>query len=157
VTRQAVGAGTLRRATVEDADAIADVYFTSRHDAAPYVPRTTHSLDDVRDWFASIVLVEHEVWVAVIGDQIVAVMVLRGDSLDHLYVLTEHQRRGVGAQLLAHAKRLRRVLRLYTFQSNGPARDFYEKYGFKPIAFGDGTTNEEGAPDVLYEWRGMIR
>ena len=38
--------------------------------------------------------------------------------------------------------RLRRSLRLYAFESNEPARDFYEKHGFKAIAFGDGTGNE---------------
>ena len=59
----------------------------------------------------------------------------------------------MGSRLLAHAKKQRRVLRLYTFQSNEPARDFYEKHGFRAVAFGDGTANEEGAPDVLYEWR----
>jgi GNAT superfamily N-acetyltransferase len=147
----------IRRAVADEAPVVADVYLTSRREAAPYIPRVTHSRDEVREWFASIVLVEHEVWVAEIARHIIAVMVLRGESLDHLYVLQHHQRRGVGTRLLEHAKTQRRVLRLYAFQSNGPARDFYEKHGFKPIAFGDGTTNEEGAPDVLYEWRGMIR
>jgi ribosomal protein S18 acetylase RimI-like enzyme len=84
-------------------------------------------------------------------------MVLRGDSMDQLYVLPEHQRCGVGTRLVAQAKRLRRVLRLFAFQSNEPAREFYEKHGFKAIAFGDGSANEEGAPDVLYEWKGIIR
>ncbi len=133
--------------------AVTDVYLTSRRQAVPYIPRTVHTDDEVREWFASIVLVQHEVWVALIRDRIVGVMVLRGESLDHLYVRQEHRRRGVEAQLLAHAKRQRRILRLYTFQSNEPARTFYEQHGFTAIAFGDGSTNEEGAPDVLYEWR----
>jgi GNAT superfamily N-acetyltransferase len=147
----------IRRAGADEAAAVADVYLTSRGQAAPYIPRMVHTDDEVRNWFASIVLVQHEVWVAAIGARIVGAMVLRGDSVDQLYVLPKHQRRGVGSQLLAHAKRQRRVLRLYTFQSNEPARDFYEKHGFKPIAFGDGSANEEGAPDVLYEWKGIIR
>lgn len=157
MTRQAVHAVTLRRATVEDVDAVADVYLTSRRQAAPYIPRMRHTDDEVREWFASIVLVDHEAWVAVVGARIVAMMVLRDESLDQLYVRPRHQRRGLGTQLLAHAKRQRRALRLYTFQSNEPARDFYEKHGFKAIAFGDGTANEEGAPDVLYEWKAIIR
>ena len=147
----------IRRAGAEDAAAVADVYLTSRRQAAPYIPRLLHTDDEVREWFASIVLVEHEVWVAAIGARIVAVMVLRGESVDQLYVLPKHQRHGVGSQLLAQAKRQRRVLRLYTFESNEPAREFYEKHGFKAIACGDGTATEEGAPDVLYEWKGIIR
>jgi len=152
---QAASTIAIRRATLDEATTIADVYFTSRREAARYIPRGRHTADEVREWFASIVLVDHEVWVAVVDQRIVAVMVLRGESLDQLYVLSQHQRRGVGTRLLDHAKTLRRVLRLYAFQSNEPAREFYEKHGFKAIAFGDGSANEEGAPDVLYEWRGL--
>ena len=147
----------IRRAVADEAPVVAEVYLRSRREAVPYIPRVTHTRDEVREWFASIVLVEHEVWVAEIARHIIAVMVLRGESLDHLYVLQDHQRRGVGTRLLEHAKTQRRVLRLYAFQSNEPARDFYEKHGFNAIAFGDGSSNEEGAPDVLYEWRGLIR
>jgi ribosomal protein S18 acetylase RimI-like enzyme len=149
-----VAAITIRRGTVEDAAAVADVYLTSRRAAGALIPRGTHTDDDVRAWFVSIVLVEHEVWVAETARRIAGIMVLRGDSLDHLYVRPDAQRRGVGARLLDHAKRRRGRLRLYTFESNEPARDFYEKHGFTPVAFGDGTANEEGAPDVLYEWKG---
>jgi ribosomal protein S18 acetylase RimI-like enzyme len=144
----------IRRGTVKDAAAVADVYLTSRRDAGARIPRLAHTDDDVRVWFASIVLIEHEVWVAESAGRIVGLMVLRGESLDHLYVRPDAQRRGVGARLLQHAKRGRARLRLYTFEANDAARDFYEKHGFTAIAFGDGTANEEGAPDVLYEWRG---
>ena len=143
----------VRRAVPDDSDAVADVYIESRRHAVPLIPPLTHTAADVRDWFTSIVIVEHEVWVAVIADRIVGIAVLRGDSLDQLYVLPEHQRHGVGSRLLGHVQRARGHLRLHAFQSNQPARDFYEKRGFRAIAFGDGTGNEEGAPDVMYEWR----
>lgn len=148
---------TIRRGVVDDAAAVADVFLTSRRHAWPRIPRGVHTDDEVRGWFASIVLVEHEVWVAEDDGRIVAMMVLRGESVDQLYVRPEAQRRGVGARLLGVAKQQRHQLRLYTFQSNEPARAFYEKHGFRPIAFGDGSTNEEGAPDVLYEWKGILR
>jgi ribosomal protein S18 acetylase RimI-like enzyme len=147
----------LRRATVDDASDVAAVYIVSRQEAAPYMPRSRHTSDEIRNWIASIVLVEQDVWVAVVDDRIVGIAVLRGDFVDQFYVLPEHQRRGVGTQLLVHVKRQRRVLRLYTFQSNQPARAFYEKHGFTAVAFGDGTGNEEGEPDVLYEWRAYGR
>ena len=148
---------TIRRGSVEDAAPVADVYLASRRAAAGRIPRGIHTDEDVRAWFASIVLVEQEVWVAELAGDIVGILVLRGESLDQLYVRPEVQRRGVGTRLLAQAKRGRGRLRLYTFEANEPAREFYEKHGFKAIAFGDGTTNEEGAPDVLYEWRGILR
>jgi ribosomal protein S18 acetylase RimI-like enzyme len=150
---------SIRRGTVEDAESVADVFITSRRAAAGRIPRSIHADDDVRRWFASVVLVEveREVWVAEVDGRIVGILVLRGDSVDQLYVLPQFQRHGVGTRLLAQAKRGRGRLRLYTFEANEPARDFYEKHGFKAIAFGDGTGNEEGAPDVLYEWRGILR
>lgn len=103
-------------------------------------------------------LAEQEAWVAEVDGTIAGMLVLRGDSVDHLYIRPGAQRRGIGARLLQHAKRQRpHGLRLYTFEANEPARDFYEKHGFKAIAFGDGTGNEEGEPDVLYEWKGLSR
>lgn len=142
----------LREGTVADADEITDVFLRSRRHAGALMPRMVHSAGETRMWLATIVLVDQEVWVAEVAGRIVAMMVLRDESLDHLYVRPEHQRRGIGARLLAHAKRRRRHLRLFTFETNEPARAFYEKHGFRTVAFGDGTGNEEGAPDVLYEW-----
>lgn len=147
----------IRRGVVADAAAVADVYVESRHSAEPAIPRLRHTPDEVRDWFASIVLPEHEVWVAALADRLVGIAVLRGECLDQLYVRPAHQGHGVGSRLLDHAKRQRRVLRLTAFQDNHAARAFYEKRGFRAIAFGDGTTNEEQTPDVVYEWRGIIR
>ena len=146
------GAVTIRRGVVEDAAAVAGVYVESRRHAGALIPRMAHTDDDVRTWFASIVLVDHEVWVAEAAGRIVGIMVLRGESLDQLYVGPAAQRRGIGRRLLEHAKARRRRLRLFTFAANEPARAFYERHGFRAIAFGDGTTNEETAPDVLYEW-----
>ena len=149
---------TLRRGTVDDAAVIAEVFLTTRKHAVPLIPRMVHRDDETRAWFASVVLVEREVWVAEVSGAIVALMVLRGDFVDQLHVHPDHQRLGIGTLLVARAKRQRpRGLRLYTFQTNEPARDFYEARGFKAIAFGDGTGNEEGAPDVLYEWKGLLR
>src|SRR5581483_10232205 len=139
----AVAEITLRRGTAADATTVADVYLASRRAAAPRIPRGPHTDDEVRQWIASIVLVEQEVWVAERGGEILGIAVLRQDFLDHLYVRPEAQRRGVGTLLLKQAKRGRARLRLYTFEANEPAREFYEKRGFTAVAFGDGTANEE--------------
>jgi ribosomal protein S18 acetylase RimI-like enzyme len=142
----------IRAARGDEADAVADVYLASRRHAGAFIPRGRYTDDDVRLWFASVVLVTRETWVAEAHGRIAALLVLRGDSLDQLYVHPRYQRRGIGSALLAHARRRRRRIRLYTFESNEPARAFYEKHGFRAIAFGDGTANDEGAPDILYEW-----
>jgi hypothetical protein len=45
-----------------------------------------------------------------------------------------------------------RRLQLFTFQRNERARAFYEARGFVAIGASDGSGNEEGEPDLLYEW-----
>ncbi len=91
---------------------------------------------------------------AKIIDKIVAMMALSGDMLDQLYVAPTWQRRGVGGAMLSAAMHARPAgLKLWTFQSNAPARRFYEARGFTAIEFTDGQRNEERQPDVLYEWK----
>jgi putative acetyltransferase len=73
--------------------------------------------------------------------------------LTQLYILPGHQGAGIGSALLATAKTARPDgFSLYAFQRNIRARQFYEHRGFVPVAFGDGSGNEEGEPDVLYRW-----
>ena len=142
---------TIRRASPEDATSVTEVYLTSRRHAGVLMPRPVHTDDEVRAWFAGTVLVEQDCWVAERDGKVVGLAVLRGTSLDHLYVRPEAQRRGIGSQLVKHVKRQRGRLRLHTFESNHPARAFYEKHGFTVAAFGVSPAPEL-EPDVEYRW-----
>ena len=42
--------------------------------------------------------------------------------------------------------------RLWVFQRNVGAREFYEQHGFPLVELTDGSGNEEREPDALYEW-----
>ena len=57
---------------------------------------------------------------------------------------------GIGTALLKSATGTLPVTKLFCFQANGGARRFYERHGFRPEAFGDGSGDEEGLPDILY-------
>jgi GNAT superfamily N-acetyltransferase len=143
----------LRRARPADAGAAAEVWLRSRHAAVPVVPAPVHTDEEVRHWFETVVLPTRETWLAVADGAAVAVLVLDGDEVDQLYVDPDWQRRGVGSELLRLAQVQRPGgLALWTFQSNHPARRFYERYGFRAVAWTDGATNEERAPDVRYIW-----
>ena len=118
---------------------------------------TVHTDAEIRAWVVDYMVPNTETWVAETAGRILATMVLdgemQGDMIDQLYVSPADQGRGVGGLLLAHAKQLRPArLRLYTFQSNSPARRFYEARGFVAKEFNDGSRNEERLPDLLYEW-----
>jgi GNAT superfamily N-acetyltransferase len=75
--------------------------------------------------------------------------------IEQLYLAPAAVGQGLGSRLLALAlAELPGPVRLWTFQANTGARRFYERQGFSAIEFGDGSGNEEGCPDVLYERRG---
>jgi ribosomal protein S18 acetylase RimI-like enzyme len=149
----------LRVATPRDAAAAAEVYLASRRAFLPFAP-PAHSDDDVRRHFASDLIPSGLVTVAVTrggGGPLVGVMAISRSAgvgwIDQMYLLPSAVGRGIGGRLLEHARSsLGSPIRLYTFQANDGARRFYERHGFRVVAFGDGSQNEERCPDVLYEW-----
>jgi GNAT superfamily N-acetyltransferase len=148
----------IRPARGTDAASVAEVLIRSRAEYLPYAP-SAHPPDDVRRWVREHLLPTGEVTVAEHCGEIVGVMATSRDDryswIDQLYLRPGWLRRGIGGALLevAHA-RLRRPIRLYTFQQNSIGRSFYERHGYRPVAFTDGAANEERCPDVLYELDG---
>ena len=146
-----------RQATAADADGVADVFLRSRKELVACAP-LVHSDQDVRGWIGRTLIRAGRTTVATMDGLIVGFMTGSNDGryswIDHLYLLPGWIGRGIGTQLLDCARReLSSPIRLYTFQCNQGARHFYEDRGFKAIAFGDGSGNEEKCPDILYEWR----
>jgi GNAT superfamily N-acetyltransferase len=143
----------LRRARPDEAAAVAEVWLRSRAASVPAIPPPVHSDDEVRAYFCNVVLPTQEVWVAESSRGVVALLVLDGEWIGHLYVDPAHCGTGVGSRLLSLAKRERPLgLELWTFEANAGARRFYERHGFVVTGATSGD-NEEGVPDVRYEWR----
>jgi len=146
----------IRVATAADADAVTEVYLASRKRLLSYAP-LAHSDKEVRRWMGEILIPRGGVFVAIDRCAIIGMMALSQDEsygwIDQLYLHPGAVGQGIGSRLLELAKKqLNPPLRLYTFQENLGARRFYERGGFRPIAFTDGMENEEHCPDVLYEW-----
>jgi GNAT superfamily N-acetyltransferase len=141
-----------RRPDPEDARAIAGMWLRSRAASVPAIPEPVHTDDEVRSHFEGVVATK-DVWVIDEGAGIAALLVLDGEWIDQLYVDPDHFGKGHGSTLIAVAKRQRPAgLKLWTFEANVRARRFYERHGFVVTGATDGE-NEEGAPDVRYEWR----
>ena len=146
----------VRAATVGDVDAVADVYLRSRRELVACAP-LVHSDEDVRDWIRRQVIPAGRTRVAVADGLLIGLLAVSSGTdcswIDQLYLLPAWVGRGIGSRLLDLAQNeLPPPIRLYTFQCNERARRFYEGRGFRAIAFGDGSGNEEGCPDILYEW-----
>lgn len=141
----------------EDLHAVVDVLISSRRAFIPYAP-IAHDERSVERWLKGLIALDGCVSVARLNGAVVGMIAVHaGDRLnwiDQLYLAPAYVGIGIGRELLAHGLRVlgrERPVRLYSFQANGDARRFYERAGFKAIAFSDGSLNEERCPDVLYE------
>lgn len=142
----------IRKAMASDITEVAELFIASQADALPFVARL-HTHRETFDFIAGNVFLNCEVWVAAEHGKIIGMMALNGQHIDHLYLLPGNYRRGIGTLLLDRARQLGHFrLTLYAFQANHRARAFYEHHGFIPIEHGDGSGNEAGEPDILYEW-----
>lgn len=142
----------LRCADVTDVAAIAEIHDTARREAMPWLPEL-HSVEETREWVATIVLPERDVWVAEVEGVVTGYLAVANGELHDLYVRPGYQGRGIGTALLSHAKAgSAGELTLWVFQRNVPARRFYERHGFAAIELTDGAENEERELDVRYRW-----
>ena len=146
---------TLRAAKVTEARRVAEVLVASRREFLPFAPMV-HSVEEVERWVRTDLVSVGAVTVALMGGEIVGVLARSTESettwVDQLYIDPLHVGQGIGSALLSLAVAAAPAsVRLYTFQQNNRARNFYERHGFVAVEFSDGSTNEEKCPDVTYE------
>ncbi len=135
---------TFRTATQADAEAVAHVYLASRKELVSFAP-LVHSDEQVHQWIRKTLIPTGQVTVVQQEGKIIGMMAVSVDEtanwLDHLYVHPHSVGRGIGTKLVERAKAvLGSPIRLYTFQANLRAIRFYERHGFKAIAYGDGSS-----------------
>jgi GNAT superfamily N-acetyltransferase len=138
----------------QETTTVSEIYIASRAKTLPKL-KQTHSVDEIHAWMREVVFPRRSIRIAQVGDEIVGFAARDGAWLEHLYIKPGWTGKGIGRELLdvivAEARMVTPVLRLYTFQCNVGARRFYERHGFTAVEFGDGSTNEEKEPDVRYE------
>lgn len=138
----------LRPATGSDAAAIARLMRAALGSFSwmPVIHTPADDLIFIRD----VVLPRQQVTVADAGENIAGFIAVSGDWVEQLYLDPVWTGQGIGSRLLMQATASLRIVKLHCFQANTGARRFYERHGFRAEAFGDGTGNEEGLPDILY-------
>jgi putative acetyltransferase len=114
-----------------------------------------HTADEDFEFFKNTIFKKDNIYLAeeIENKKILGFIAFNSEFIDHLYLLPEAQKQGIGSELIDIAKSRTNCLKLWTFQQNTFARSFYKTKGFKEIKFTDGSENEEKQPDVLMEWR----
>src|SRR5690349_19991214 len=122
----------------EDFDRITILWRIAREKSLPEVQRAKgHFFYEDQDYYRDYHLRENQVFVVESEERPVAFIAMPDDFIDHLYVHPDHQRRGIGEDLLDFARQRSPVhIWLYTLQINRNARAFYEKNGFIAEKFG---------------------
>lgn len=124
------------------------------------------NLREQLDYFATIDPAAIRVAIRLDDSSIVGMMVLRGSTLEHLYVDVACQGLGLGSEFMQEAKVKSPLgIELYTFQRNRAAQRFYLSRGFREIerGFADPASNpwareRTDLADILYRWspRGAV-
>lgn len=137
-------------ATCADVPPIANI-LSSWNAATSWVPRV-HSRRAEKG-FARMMVEKGWVQVARDGDRVLGFLARDGGEIHALYLAPHARGRGVGKALLDLAKAGRDRLGLYTFVANERAQRFYLREGFVETGRTNGQGNDEGLPDIRYEWR----
>jgi chorismate mutase/GNAT superfamily N-acetyltransferase len=155
---------TLRPATGDDAEALAEMFVTAREAAYPAMPRTVHTPQECRRWFREVLGLEprtipmpaaRETWVAESDGDLVGYAVVDPAWLDSLYVRPDLTGSGIGSALLDLVKGLRPDgFALWVFETNTRAQAFYRRHGLVVVRRTDGSDNDEREPDLEMAWLG---
>lgn len=151
---EAVSAISIEAATSEDVSEIAALNKQVFSETYPDFPEVHTDKDDL-EHFTS-VLENEDVRVARSGGKIIGYIAFSPGQLNKLYIDPEFQGHGLGEKLVDLAKDENDHLLLWTFQVNEKAKRFYERLGFTAVQETDGATNDEGQPDVQYEWKRSV-
>ena len=137
----------------DEVEAVVRAWRRSRDAAQPWLEaRMSYTPEQDLAFFRDVLAAKCEVWVAAEDGAPLGLLALDEGFIEQLYVDPPAWRTGVGSELLAHAMQLfPSGLSLYTHQKNQRARAFYERHGFRPVAFGI-SPSPECEPDVRYAW-----
>lgn len=140
----------LRAARPVDAGAVGTI-LSEFVDTTPWMPRIHSRAQDLAH--AGDMIEMGWVTLAEQATEIVGFAARDDAHLHALYVARHARDRGVGSDLLRHAQAKAPMLTLWTFEANTGAQRFYRRHGFREVLRTDGAANDEGLPDIRFDWR----
>lgn len=131
-----------------DLDIVADVWLETSINCQDFIPSQiwTSHLDDMKNVY----LPGSNTTVACINDQIVGFISLVNNFIAAIFVLPSWQGKGIGKDLLNHAKKQYDSLKLNVYSKNVSSQQFYDSQGFVEQSKGvDILTNEQ---EIVMSW-----
>jgi GNAT superfamily N-acetyltransferase len=146
---------SVRLATVDDAEALADLYSDARRAAVPQMPPAMHTDEEHRGYYArQFAQADVTVWVAESDAGPLGHAICTPTFLEGLYVRSDLKGQGIGSLLLDVVEATHpEGFELWVFESNTGARRLYERRGLVEVERTDGSGNEEKSPDLRMAWR----
>ena len=138
---------SIGRIDIEDAQDAAVIARKARKSTVAHIPELHTPAEDLE--FYTQAILESEGSVYEIDGRVIGLILWNEDWINHLYVLPEFHRQGIGTALLTVAldSMQSEVVQLWTFQANTAAIAFYETRGFAIVESTDGSRNEDPMPD----------
>ncbi len=140
---------TIRDATRRDLDIIAGIFTRARQTLS--VP-ALHSEEQDKEFVRDTLFPACRIRLAFFEKRACGFSAIEDGWIRQIHVDPGHFGLGVGSALIRDAKAREPRLELWCFEDNARARNLYERHGFKPAEFTDGSGNEENTPDVRYVW-----
>ena len=121
----------IRKYSETDLDDLLTAWEAASQVAHPFL--THEFLASERNNIPNLYLPNAETWVYDDGQRVVGFIALIGIEVGAIFVHPDHQRTGVGQQLMDKARTLRETLEVEVFVANAIGRAFYARYGFETI------------------------
>ena len=118
----------IRKYEDNDLDELLDAWLSASKVAHPFLGE--EFFEQERKNISSLYLPKAETWVYEREGVVVGFIALIGNEVGGIFVDAGYQRKGIGKELMDHARSLRAVLELDVFKDNNIGREFYKKQGF---------------------------
>lgn len=103
--------------------------------------------------YCELMIRRHWVSVVTVGQEVQGFLAKNNGYVHALYVSEKARGLGLGHRLLRGAQMEENALDLWTYQANVGAQRFYLREGFSETERSDGAGNDEGLPDIRFQWK----
>lgn len=122
----------IRQYTSSDLEPVLDAWEVATRLAHEFM--TDDFIAQERINVAEVYLPNTDTWVAEVDCEVVGFIALMGNEVGALFLQPSFHGKGIGKALMDKAQGLHGDLEVEVFETNTIGREFYSKYGFKPLA-----------------------